>query len=137
MLTNRILLGLLVAGAAACGSGGTSYPTGSTSSSGGNNPPGGPATASVAIVDYSFTPANVTVKVGSSVVWTNGGSVAHTVTADDGSFASGQLASPTGGGIYGGGSAGGSFSRMFSAAGTYTYHCSNHTYMTGTITVTP
>jgi plastocyanin len=139
MSSKSALLSLLVAGVAACGSGGTSYPTGTTSSSGGssNHPPSGTTTSALSIVDFSFSPADVTVKVGSTVEWTNGGTVAHTVTADDGSYASGQLASPTGGGVYGSGSAGGSYSHVFGSVGTFTYHCSNHTYMTGTITVTP
>ena len=139
MRSRSVLLSLLVAGAVACGGGGTSYPTGTTSKSGGggNPPPSGPTTSAISIVDFSFSPQTVTIKVGSTVQWTNTGSVAHTVTADDGSYASGQLASPSGGGAYGGGSAGGSYSQVFGAAGTFTYHCSNHSYMTGTITVTP
>jgi plastocyanin len=139
MRPRSVMLAALVIGStAACGSS-TSNPTGTTSSAGGGGgtSPNGPTTSTVSIVDYSFSPPDVTVKVGSTVEWTNSGSVAHTVTADDGSYASGQLASPTGGGVYGGGSSGGSYAHVFGSVGTFTYHCSNHTSMTGTITVTP
>ena len=103
----------------------------------GSPPPSASTSAGVAIVDYSFSPSPVTIKVGGTVDWTNTGAATHTVTADDGAWTSGQVAG-MGSATYGGtGSAGGSFSRTFAAAGTYTYHCSIHTYMTGTVTVTP
>ncbi len=139
MRSRSVWLAMVVAGAtAACGGGKSGYPTASGGSSGGgsNPPPTGPSASSVSIVDYSFSPSADTIKVGTTVSWTNAGSVGHTVTADDGSFDSGQLASATGGGGYGGGTAGGSFSRVFGAAGTFAFHCSNHSSMTGTIIVT-
>jgi plastocyanin len=80
--------------------------------------------AAVSIVDFAFQPAGVEVAVGGTVTWTNTGQAPHTVTADDGSFDSGQLAP------------GASFSQTFNTAGTFTYHCSIHPQMTGTITVT-
>ncbi len=135
---------LVVAGAVACGGGGgSSYPTSSGNNGGGGGTPPPPppttsTTASVSIADYSFTPASLSIKAGTTVTWTNDGAVAHTATADGGAFDSGQLSSPSGGGGYGGGSAGGSYSYTFSMAGTYAYHCANHpTTMKGTITVTP
>jgi len=96
----------------------------------------------VTIQDFSFSPAVVTVKVGTTVKWTNNGPSAHTTTSNTGTWASGQLSSPTSGGGYGGGSPGATYQYTFMAAGTYAYHCSNHppsTYpgFTGTITVTP
>ncbi len=96
----------------------------------------------VTIQDFSFSPAAVTVKVGTAVKWTNNGPSAHTATSNTGTWDSGQLSSPTSGGAYGGGSAGGTYQYTFTAAGTYAYHCSNHPPslypgFTGTITVTP
>ena len=96
----------------------------------------------VTIQDFSFSPAAVTVKVGTPVRWTNNGPSAHTATSNSGTWDSGQLSSPTSGGPYGGGSAGGTYQYTFTAAGTYAYHCSNHPpsvypAFTGTITVTP
>ena len=139
MHSRSVWLAVLIAGAAACSS--STSPSGSTGNGTGGtggSTGGGPTTSLVSIVDFSFSPTPLTVKVGTTVEWSNTGGVAHTVTADDASFVSGQLASPTGGGVYGGGSAGGSYSHVFGAVGTYTYHCSNHpTVMMGTVTVTP
>jgi len=96
----------------------------------------------VTIQDFSFSRAAVTVKVGTTVKWTNNGPSAHTATSNTGTWDSGQVSGPTSGGGYGGGSAGGTYQHTFMAAGTYDYHCSNHPPslypgFTGTITVTP
>jgi MYXO-CTERM domain-containing protein len=71
----------------------------------------------------SFSPEQVTVPVGETVRWTNADSTSHTITANDGSFDSGSKA------------AGGTFERMFTAAGTFTYFCAIHTSMQGTVQV--
>lgn len=120
-------------GIAGCGGGG-GYSSGMNQSTGGG---GGANVNAVSIVDYSFSPPSLTVKAGTAVTWTNMGTVAHTTTSDNGTWSSGQLSGSTPGGPYGGGSAGASYSFTFMTAGTFTYHCSNHTNMTGTITVTP
>ena len=111
---------------------------------GGGGTPSGP---SVSAVDYAFSPNSLSVKVGSTVTWTNNGSATHTATSDAGdslSWDSGSLAgsSPN---PYGGTTPGASFSKVFSKVGTYPYHCSfhgvvgspNYHGMTGVITVTP
>jgi plastocyanin len=79
--------------------------------------------ASVTIQNFAFNPSPLTVPVGSTVTWTNGDSTAHTTTSDNGTWDSGAL------------SQGASFSFTFSQAGTYTYHCAIHPYMSGTIIV--
>jgi plastocyanin len=123
--------------AAACG--GSSGSTGTISGGdGGGTPPGSPAP--VTIQDFSFSPANVTIKVGTTVKWTNNGPSAHDVVSDAGVWTSGTLSGP--GGSYGGGStAGGSFQFTFAQPGTYPYHCAIHPpsaypNFTGTVTVT-
>lgn len=103
------------AGAAATPTTGGRYGSGTDS---------GGAAGSVQIAGFAFAPANLTVPVGSTVTWTNGDSTTHTVTADDGSFDSGQLAQ------------GATFSQVFATAGTFTYHCAIHSSMKATITVT-
>ncbi len=46
---------------------------------------GGGATGdAVSIKDFSFDPAELTVKVGAKVTWTNQGDASHTVTFDTG-----------------------------------------------------
>lgn len=81
----------------------------------------------VTIQNYMFTPANITVKVGTTVTWTNQDAVGHTVTADTNS-----TDAPSSMDI----EQGKSFSFTFKKAGTYTYHCTPHPYMHGTVKVT-
>jgi FtsP/CotA-like multicopper oxidase with cupredoxin domain len=45
---------------------------------------GGPSTNSVAIVDFAFNPANVTVGIGGQVTWTNSGPSQHSVVETGG-----------------------------------------------------
>lgn len=131
---SKVAIALL---AAACGG---SNPMGGGSGGGGGTMPGAPA-ASITATEYSFSPATLSVKAGTMVTWTNGGSVSNTATsdaADSLSFDSGTLGGSTPD-PYGGRSPGGSFSMTFAKPGTYPYHCSFHGAqgMTGTITVTP
>ena len=77
----------------------------------------------VAIDTMSF-PDDTPAAQGDTVVWTNKMGRAHTVTADDGSFDSGQLARNE------------SFSYTFTEAGVVPYHCENHSQMTGKVIVT-
>jgi plastocyanin len=107
---------------AACSSAATSPPTAAPPAA--SVAPAG-AAASARIVDFGFTPASLTVKSGTTVTWTNTGSAPHTVTADDGSFASGTLAG------------GATFQQTFAKAGTYAYHCSIHHSMVATVVVQP
>ncbi|MDE3077668.1 MAG: cupredoxin family copper-binding protein [Chloroflexota bacterium] len=76
-----------------------------------------------AAFSWGYSPATLTIHTGDTVTWTNAGSIAHSVTADDGSFDSGLL------------NHGASWSMTFSAAGTYTYHCAPHPWMKGTVVV--
>ncbi len=76
----------------------------------------------VSMVDNAFSPARMTVRVGSTVTWVNNGAAVHTATAS-GAFDSG-LVSP-----------GGRYSHRFDRAGTFPYVCIVHPGMAGTITV--
>ncbi len=82
--------------------------------------------STVTIENFAFSPANITVKVGTTVTWTNKDSATHTVTGTDGKTGpdSGNLAT------------GKSFSFKYDTVGTYSYHCAIHSNMTGTVTVT-
>ena len=88
-----------------------------------NTMPGANTANTVSIVNMSFSPASLTVTAGTTVVWTNNDMITHTVTADDGSFDSGNI------------TMGAKYSRLFSTAGTYAYHCTIHPDMKGTIVV--
>jgi plastocyanin len=71
----------------------------------------------------SFNPPSATVKVGQTVAWQNGDSIAHTATGngfDTGAIPPGGTSSPI----------------MFNTAGTLNYHCSFHPTMTGILVVT-
>ena len=80
----------------------------------------------VSIQNYSFTPAAITIKMGTHVTWTNDDTVPHTVTESDGQNGpnSSDLAP------------GKSYSFTFNQTGTFKYRCNLHTDMTGTVTVT-
>lgn len=77
----------------------------------------------VEIENFTFGPSTMTVAVGDTVTWTNIDSAPHTVTAEDGSFDSGNL------------DEGQTFSFTFAAAGTYAYICDFHSDMTATVVV--
>lgn len=81
------------------------------------------ASASVTMGDLFFSPTSVTIAVGDTVTWRNTGQAPHNATADDGSFKT-----PT---INNGQSA----SHTFSQAGTFSYICTIHPQMKGTIRV--
>lgn len=76
----------------------------------------------VSISNFAFLPANITVRKGETIVWTNKDPMTHTVTGGDmKSSALGQNQT---------------FSFTYDKTGTFTYHCSIHPRMTGIITVT-
>lgn len=86
-------------------------------------PTGGGGT-NVGIMDFSFNPASMSVKVGQTVMWVNNGPSMHTTTSDLPGWDSGAL------------NAGEAFSHTFTTIGTFTYHCSIHPTMHGTVVVT-
>ena len=78
---------------------------------------------SVTIADFAFTPAQITINQGDTVTWTNNGPTAHSATAPNGSFDTGIFP------------AGQSRSHTFNDAGTFSYICTPHPNMHGTIVV--
>lgn len=81
------------------------------------------AVVRVTIHNFAFGPARLVVSPGTRVVWTNTDSDPHTVTGDKGDWSSDAL------------DTNGQFTRVFSTAGTFPYHCKIHPYMHGTIIV--
>ena len=83
----------------------------------------------VTIENFAFMPAELTVPVGTTVVWTNEDSVAHTVTAgtpdspDTALFDSGDM------------NQGDTFSYTFDEPGSFAYFCTIHPNMTATVIV--
>jgi|SRR4030095_14975762 plastocyanin len=78
-------------------------------------------TAKVTIQNSAFIPSEVTVMVSGSILWVNGDEAVHTVTADDGSFDSGDL------------QPGATFGVAFNTVGPHPYHCKYHSEMTGIV----
>ncbi len=80
----------------------------------------------VSIDNGKYRPKNLTVKVGTTVTWTNNDTVPQSVTSDSpGVFDSGLL------------QPGGTWTYTFSTAGTFPYHSSATKTTVGSITVTP
>ena len=78
----------------------------------------------VTIQNFAFAPPTLAITTGTTVTWTNKDQIAHTATADDQSFDSGNL------------NTGQTWSFTFNQPGTFAYTCTYHPYMKGTITVT-
>jgi plastocyanin len=135
----RLCYGLFLVFIAACGSG-TSYSSPPPPPAAGPPPapppPPPPGTFSVNIQDYDYAPSSITITAGQSIRWTNTGAVLHSVTSDSvGAFSSAYL-NGAGTDVYGQPTAGGTYTRKFSSAGTFPYHCGVHDYMKGTVVVT-
>lgn len=64
--------------------------------------------------EHFYTPAQLTIGVGSTVTWRNVGQQTHDVNAYDGSFRSGSLGT------------GQTFSYTFTKPGRFRYYCSPH-----------
>jgi plastocyanin len=80
----------------------------------------------ISIKNFAFDPSTITVKTGTKVTWTNNDGAPHALASDAGSpaaFSSDSL------------STGASYSFTFTQPGTYTYHCSIHPSMKGTVIV--
>lgn len=77
----------------------------------------------VTMQNIAYQPANMQVRVGTTVTWTNQDSVPHSVTFKNGMKDSGLF------------TLGQSFSYTFTTPGTYQYYCTVHPSMIATITV--
>lgn len=81
------------------------------------------ADAAVKITNFTFGPNTLTVKAGTTVIWTNEDDIPHTVTSTTLAFKSAAL------------DTGDKYSFTFTTPGTYKYFCSLHPHMTGMIVV--
>ena len=77
-------------------------------------PAGSTAAATVTIKNFAYTPQPVQAKVGDVIAWKNDDSAPHSATMDDASCDTDTISS------------GASAMLVFTAAGTYTYHCKIH-----------
>ena len=79
----------------------------------------------VTIDNFSFSPAELTVAVGTRVTWTNRDDIPHTVT--DAATPRAMKSPPL--------DTGESFAFTFEKPGAYSYFCSLHPHMQGTVVV--
>ncbi len=121
---------LTIALAACSSSGSSSAPAGAPAASGAAPSAASACTVStdagtveVAIKDFAFSPAQISAKVGDVVAFSNGDTTGHTATLDDGTCTTGTIGAGT------------TAALVFSAPGTYPFHCAIHSSMKGTITV--
>ncbi|EKD33199.1 MAG: Copper-binding protein, plastocyanin/azurin family [uncultured bacterium] len=77
----------------------------------------------VTISNSAYSPTSVTIKAGQTVRFLNSDSTTHTITADNLTWGSGSITT------------GNQWIKKYTTAGTYTYHCSIHPEMTGTVIV--
>jgi plastocyanin len=82
-----------------------------------------PASTHITIKGFMFSPVPLTVRVGTTVTWTNLDQEPHTAVSDTGLFRSGAMDTND------------SFSFKFDNPGTYRFTCSIHPRMVGTVIV--
>jgi len=84
-----------------------------------------PPAHTVSIDNFAFSPAEITIGAGETVVWTNRDDIPHTVTSADTprAFKSGALDTD------------GTFTHLFDRPGRFAYFCSLHAHMQGVVVV--
>ena len=87
------------------------------------SPQAKPETRDVKIDNFTFGPAELTVKAGTTITWANRDDIPHTVVSTDKVFKSKVLDTDE------------QFSFTFSTPGTFPYFCSIHPKMTGKVVV--
>jgi plastocyanin len=75
-------------------------------------------------MSWGYAPPSITIHVGDTIIWSNdAANFPHTVTSDSGAFDSGMV------------TPGATWAFTFTTAGTFTYHCTPHPWMKGTVVV--
>ncbi|MGH9408919.1 MAG: cupredoxin domain-containing protein, partial [Vicinamibacterales bacterium] len=109
--------------AAGCGSSSSTPTTPSTGTSAGSGTPITIVKGAQTLTTTAYSPNPLTIAAGTTVTWTNSDNTQHTAVSDTGTFNSG-LINPNAG-----------FSFTFPSKGTFTYHCSLHPNMVGSVVV--
>jgi amicyanin len=82
------------------------------------------AATAISIDNFTFTPATVTIKAGTTVTWSNKDDIPHGIAATGNAFAKSKTLDTDD-----------SYSFTFTTPGTYQYFCYIHPHMTGKIVV--
>jgi hypothetical protein len=77
------------------------------------------------IAEFAYTPSDIQIHAGDTVVWNNSDPTVHTVTASRGEFGSGSMRQ------------GQTFAVRFNTPGVYPYFCEPHEFMRGLVSVYP
>lgn len=77
----------------------------------------------VVIKDFAFSPANITINAGDTIMWVNEDNMRHSAQDLNGAFDTGLLGK------------GQSASLQFSGKGSFNYRCGPHANMRGSITI--
>ena len=80
-------------------------------------------TVDLDIAKFAFTPKEITVAPGTTIVWTNRDETPHSVASNDKSFASKGLDTDD------------KFEHTFASEGDFNYICTVHPFMTGVVHV--
>jgi plastocyanin len=80
-------------------------------------------TITVNIEKFAFTPKDITVAPGTKIVWINKDQIPHTISTADKSFMSKAMDTDD------------KFEQTFVNAGDFSYFCTLHPFMTGTVHV--
>jgi plastocyanin len=80
--------------------------------------------SNVAIDNFTFTPATLTVKAGTTVTWTNKDDIAHAIASSTNAFTRSKALDTDD-----------TYAFTFTTPGTYKYFCYLHPHMVGSIVV--
>jgi|WetSurMetagenome_2_1015567.scaffolds.fasta_scaffold05740_3 plastocyanin len=119
LLTTAVTLAMLGIVGSGCSSDSSNpYASSATGPSVTPTPTPSPVAANTVLMAGSvFSPASITVAVGTTVTWKNNDGIAHTSTSDTGVWDTGNIP------------AGGSTTTTFNTAGQFPYHCTYHLAM--------
>jgi plastocyanin len=135
----RVAVGAVIAGVVLAGCGGSDSPAPRSEAGASTTPTTVAATGvtaanaagagAVTVRQFQFMPAELVVKAGTTVTWTNQDDILHTATSGGTpGTADGKFDGPMDG-------RGKSFSHTFDQPGRYPYFCSRHNSMTGAVVV--
>ena len=118
-----LAIAVIAVGSAGCGD--DKKDTTAATTAGNGAAASGTAGSAIAIKDFEFSPDPLEAKAGATITVKNDDSTAHTLTADDKSFDTGELDGGASGKL-----------TLADEAGTVAYHCEIHDFMKGSIKVT-
>jgi plastocyanin len=118
-----LIVGTMMVIAGGCGGSGTNTDTTAPNDNVTSTQGEAPMSASVTIENFEFKPPTITISKGGTITWTNKDTALHTATADGGDFDTSDIAQNE------------SVALTFEESGTFSYICTYHPNMKGTVIV--